>query len=236
MPLLKNAIRISVNFRGITKGDIVKYSFLAFIVFSLSACDALKNDPFKVTTTSITVAAGESPAEIAAREKCTKDWQPALEALHKLADKQSAQAFKDFSAVIPPETTPLHKCKNQSDVIYALDVQLDDLQKWAHSSFEFMVLVARVQYLGDGGLSESLCASGTELLKKDPTDFVKAIKQEKEKIKNLECFLSGTFDLVDAKPEAYAKEYALRKEVLMKVKDKDLLSTRDELLKMVPNK
>ncbi|MCB9026952.1 MAG: hypothetical protein H6625_11575 [Bdellovibrionaceae bacterium] len=178
-------------------------------------------------------ASGFSPVELAAQKKCNDVWAAAAEAYRKFEEKSNATTFKALTDSIPKPLIPFSRCDNQNVILQALDYKMGELLKNSGDVFNFTVFLAKVQHIGDGAISEGICEQGPNLLKKDTTNFLRALKQERSSFVQIDCLLASTYDFIDMPPEQIRKGLQLRIDLLKKVKSENLKEIRDELIGVI---
>jgi hypothetical protein len=169
----------------------------------------------------------------AAEKACNESWAEASATLDRFLEKPNAKDFKLFSQQQTGHPAFEVLCSNQEKIINTLDTKLEIFEKAAPSTFDYAVFLIRAQQYSDGAMAEGICEAGTAAFKKNPGDFLKALKQEKNREVPMDCFFDSPYEFVDMKPEEISAGYKKRLELLKSVKDRKVAAIRRKAIEIV---
>ncbi|PFX11113.1 Beta-hexosaminidase [Stylophora pistillata] len=171
----------------------------------------------------------------AGSRRCMDLWRLAMEAYSVFDHSPTEEAFRDFVAAIPDpaeefynKTGVLERCGFQNVIIDAYMNQ--EIFSWSPQVFDLTVFIARLWHLGDGAFTTAMREDVVTLLEKNPTEFLEALNQEFDKIKDLQTFIGSTHKQIDRPIEERVVALKKRQEILKTVQSQKLIESRNALV------
>jgi hypothetical protein len=213
---------------------------LSIFVLLLSGCDSRESQELDAAIDEsrqkcFPIIEGLPAIASAGSRRCMDLWRLAMEAYSTFDHSPTEEAFRDFVATIPdPEeefynkTGVLERCGFQNVIIDAYMNR--EIFSWSPQVFDLTVFIAKLWHLGDGGFTTAMREDVVTLLEKDPTEFLEALNQEFDKVKDIQTFIGSTFRHVDRPVEDRISALKKRQEILKTVQNENVIDVRNTLI------